>query len=97
LIELLPEGPKIIRAELNESFVGKVAVGMAAEVRSEGEPEKTYAAHVVRMGDVFGPSKLVESTQEATDARDVECILDLNAGSLRVGERVQVKILSTTP
>jgi hypothetical protein len=47
---------------------------------------------VTRIGEVFGPSKLVENPQEATDARDVECILDLNGAPLRVGQRVQVKI-----
>jgi len=95
LIELLPDTPKIVRAELNESFVGKVALGMRAEVRSEAEPEKTYAAKVARIGDVFGPSKLIENTQEATDARDVECILDLDGETpLRVGTRVQVRVLN---
>jgi len=95
LIELLPDGPRIVRAELNESFIGKVALGMRAEVRSEAEPEKTYGAKVARIGDVFGPSKLIENPLETTDARDVECILDFDADTpLRVGTRVQVRILS---
>ena len=92
LFEILPDTPKIVRAELNESFVGKVAVGMTAEVRAEADPDKVYSARVTRIGDVFGPSKLVENPQEATDARDVECILDLNGAPLRVGQRVQVRI-----
>ncbi|HZP68094.1 MAG TPA: HlyD family secretion protein, partial [Rudaea sp.] len=96
LLELLPDAPRIVRAELNESFVAKVSVGMQAEVRSEADPQKTYPARVVRIGDVFGPSKLAETSQETTDARDVECILDLDGAPLRVGERVQVRILAGT-
>ena len=51
-------------------------------------------ARVIRIGDVFGPSKLTESTQEPTDTRDVECILQLDDNSLRVGERVQVRFVT---
>ncbi len=99
LVELLPDKPRIIRAELNEGFVAKVQVGTAAEIASDAMPGKTWRARVTRIGDVFGPSKLIESTQEATDARDVECILELDsAGSgadqpLRIGQRVQVRFM----
>jgi multidrug resistance efflux pump len=93
LVELLPDAPRIVRAELNEGFVAKVGVGMNAEVHSEADPAKTYSARVIRIGDVFGPSKLVESGQDATDTRDVECILELANADLRVGQRVQVRFL----
>ena len=91
LVELLPDKPRIIRAELNEGFVAKVQVGMEAEITSDAMPGKTWRARVSRIGDVFGPSKLIESTQEATDARDVECILQIDAADLRIGQRVQVR------
>jgi membrane fusion protein, macrolide-specific efflux system len=94
LIELLPDAPRIVRAELNESFVSKVSVGMSAEIHAEADPDRTYSARVVRIGDVFGPSKLVENAQEATDVRDVECILELTDATLKVGERVQVKFVT---
>lgn len=101
LVELLPDSPRIVRAELNEGFVAKVQVGMEAEITSDALPGKTWRARVTRIGDVFGPSKLIESSQEATDARDVECILQLDATvaepgpgqALRIGQRVQVRFL----
>ena len=96
LVELLPQEPLIVRAEINESFVSKVAVGMSAEVRSEADQEHMYTAKILRIGAVFGPSKLVENTEQATDARDVECILALKDTPLRVGERVQVRILGAS-
>jgi len=91
---LLPDAPRIVRAELNEAFVTKVSVGMSASVVSEGDGGKSWPAKVVRIGDVFGPSKLVEDAQETTDARDVECILELATDELRVGQRVQVRFLA---
>ncbi|MBS0589151.1 MAG: HlyD family efflux transporter periplasmic adaptor subunit [Proteobacteria bacterium] len=96
LVELLPSAPRIVRAELNEGFVNKVGIGMSAEISSETDPGKPQTARVIRIGEVFGPSKLNESAQESTDARDVECILELPDNTLKVGQRVQVRFLPTT-
>ena len=93
LIELLPDAPRIVRAELNEGFVAKVHVGMTAQVYSEVDSAKIFSARVTRIGEVFGPSKLIESGQEPTDTRDVECILELPDSNLKVGQRVQVRFL----
>ena len=91
LFTLLPETPRIVRAELNEAFIAKVAVGMSADITAEDGSDKVYKATVTRIGDVFGPSKLTEEAQEASDTRDVECILKLEGDALRVGQRVQVR------
>jgi len=94
LATLLPDSARIVRAELNEAFVAKVAVGMNATIVTETDSGKSWPAKVIRIGDVFGPSKLIEDAQETTDARDVECILELSTDELRVGQRVQVRFLS---
>ena len=91
LFTLLPDAPRIVRAELNEAFVGKIVPGMHADVVTGATDEKIYPATVLRVGDVFGPSTLVEDPQEASDTRDVECILKLQSDELRVGQRVQVR------
>lgn len=93
LIDLLPDGPHIVRAELNEGFVAKVKVGMSAQVNSEVDSTRSFSARVIRIGEVFGPSKFAEEGQDPIDARDVECILDLPESDLRVGQRVQVRFL----
>ena len=91
LFTLLPDAPRIVRAELNEAFIARIAVGMSADVTAEDSSDKVYKATVLRIGDVFGPSKLTEEAQEASDTRDVECILRLDGDTLRVGQRVQVR------
>jgi multidrug resistance efflux pump len=93
LFTLLPDAARIVRAELNESFVAKVVVGMNAQVVTDADSGKSWPAKVIRIGEVFGSSKLVEDAQETTDARDVECILELSTDELRVGQRVQVRFL----
>jgi membrane fusion protein, macrolide-specific efflux system len=93
LVEILPDGPRIVRAELNEGFVAKVGVGMSAEVYSEVDSARIYPARVTRIGEVFGPSKLIETGQDPTDTRDVECILELGTTDLKVGQRVQIRFL----
>lgn len=91
LFTLLPDAPRIVRAELNETFLPKVAVGMHADIVTQDGAGKTYPATVERIGDVFGPSTLIEDPQEASDTRDVICILKLDTDELRVGQRVQVR------
>lgn len=91
LFTLLPDAPRIVRAELNEAFLPKVALGMHADVVTQDGAGKTYPATVMRIGDVFGPSTLIEDPQEASDTRDVICILKLDSDELRVGQRVQVR------
>jgi multidrug resistance efflux pump len=91
LFTLLPDAPRIVRAELNEAFVNKVTPGMHADVIADVGSDKVYPAVVTRIGDIFGHSKLVEDSQEASDTRDVECILKLDSNELRVGQRVQVR------
>lgn len=91
LFTLLPDAPRIVRAELNETFVAKITPGMHAEIVTDVTGDKVHSATVLRVGDVFGPSTLVEDPQEASDARDVECILKLDSDVLRVGQRVQVR------
>ena len=50
---LLPDSPRIVRAELNESFVGVVHEGMAAEVDDDsGSGLAPLKAHVLRIGNV---------------------------------------------
>ena len=94
LFTLLPDAPRIVRAELNEAFIGKVSVGMRADGVTQDGARKTYPATVERIGDVFGPSTLTEDPQEASDTRDVTCILKLDGDDLRVGQRVQVRFKS---
>ncbi len=92
---LLPEGARIVRAELNESFVGAVRDGMQASVIDDsGSGAPTLKAHVQRIGTVFGPSALEEDPLIRANTRTVECVLAFDQpppASLRIGQRVIVQ------
>jgi multidrug resistance efflux pump len=107
LFTLLPQKPRIVRAELNESFVGTVQTGMPAEVAATGDAGSTHwSAHVLRVGQVYGPATLENDPQVRANARTVECVLAFDqrdAGQireLRIGQRVLVRfgtVKATTP
>ena len=92
---MLPDSPRIVRAELNESFVGVVHEGMPAEVDDDsGSGMAPLKAHVLRIGNVFGASTLEDDPQVRANTRSVECVLTLDqppSAPLRIGQRVLVK------
>ncbi|MEW9623696.1 efflux RND transporter periplasmic adaptor subunit [Rhodanobacter geophilus] len=96
LFTLLPDKPRIVRAELNESFVAAVHPGMHAEVVANDDTENgRWSAHVLRIGQVYGPATLENDPQIRANARTVECVLafDQPEQQLRIGQRVIVRFL----
>jgi multidrug efflux pump subunit AcrA (membrane-fusion protein) len=95
LLQLLPDGPRIVRADLNEALVARVRSDMRAEVVSVAEGSSVHGARVLSIGDVFGPPGAADPSGGETivDARVVECLLQLDEPDLRVGQRVLVKFL----
>lgn len=93
LFTLLPHKPRIVRAELNESFVGKIQPGARAEVDADsGGSGSHWSAHVLRIGRVYGPSTLENDPQIRANARTVECVLAFDQPQdLRIGQRVMVR------
>jgi multidrug resistance efflux pump len=91
---LLPDQPRIVRAEINESFIGAVEVGMHAQAVDESD-SRTFALHVVRVGKVFGVNTLEDDPQLRASARSVECVLAFDAPepqNLLIGQRLTVRI-----
>ena len=92
---LLPDEPRIVRAELNESFVDVVHDGMQAEVIDDsGSGMAPLKAHVLRIGEVFGASTLEDDPQVRANTRSVECVLVFDQAvpaTLRIGQRVMVR------
>ena len=97
VLHLLPDGPRIVRADLNEALIARVQVGMRAEVVSIAEDSVVHGARVLNVGEVFGPPRTPDTagSEEVVDARVVECLLQLDDTSLRVGQRVLVRFLPT--
>lgn len=93
LFQLLPDRPRIVRAELNEAYVDLVKPGMRAEVVRDTDQGTPIPAEVLRVGEVFGPSRLTDDPIERAGAHDVECVLRIDGGTFRIGQRVLVRFL----
>lgn len=91
LVTLLPDGPAIIRADLNESYLGAVYVGMPATVSAEDEGGSRWPARLLRISAVAGSLVVDEQPPSRLTARTVECVLAVDApAGLRFGQRVLV-------
>lgn len=91
LFQLLPDRPRIVRAELNEAYVELIKPGMQAEVVRDSDQGAAVPARVLRVGEVFGPSRLTDDPVERAGAHDVECVLLLDGTDFRIGQRVLVR------
>lgn len=99
---LLPDEARIVRAELNESFIDKVQQGMSADVveDSGNRQQPALKAHVLRIGAVFDTSTLEEDPQVRSNTRTVECVLIFDQpapATLRIGQRVLVQFPAVNP
>ena len=92
LLTLLPAKARIVRAELSQDFVDVIAPGAAARIVSDdGQQTALGAAHVLRIGRMYGQSLLQEDPLQRINERSVECVLAFDGPSaLRVGQRVLV-------
>ena len=88
-----PDGPRIVRAELEEQDLGSVAPRQRAEVILEADPTKKWAATVLRVGRVIGQRTPSEDPSEKQDNRVVEVVITLNTDALLIGQRVIVRFL----
>lgn len=95
-VVLLPARPLRVRAELNESFVSAVRVGMRATVVADtdaggAQQPSLPAAKVVRVSPVYGTARLQDDPLRGP-VRVVECVLafDEPPQGARVGQNVRV-------
>lgn len=91
-ILILPDTPLIVRAELNESFVDAVKVGMQAKIQNDndGIGIPLPSAHVVWISPVYMQSQLDENAQHPP-SRVIECILSFDSvPQARLGQNVLV-------
>lgn len=99
LFTLLPDVPREVRAEVNNSFADSLKVGMSARVSLDDHPDgRALDARVTRIGQVVGPSKLDTDPLQRANDRTVVCVLAFDQPqTLRIGQRVLVRFASAAP
>jgi multidrug resistance efflux pump len=96
-----PAGPLGLRAEIDQEALGRVSVGMSADVTDENHPDgpfwKGKVTHISRW--VAQRRTLVLDPGEINDVRTVECVISLESPTegLWIGQRMRVRIARATP
>lgn len=91
-----PEGPLVVRAELDQEFIGRVKQNMRAVVTDDARSDSpTWTGRVQKVGAfVTRRRSVLLEPGEVNDVRTVECVitLDGNTDGLLVGQRMRVRI-----
>jgi multidrug resistance efflux pump len=91
-----PDGPLVVRAELEQEFLGRVKPGLKVTIRDDARADSpTWTGTVLRVGNwVARKRSVLLEPGEINDVRTVECVvtLDGNTEGLLVGQRMRVRI-----
>lgn len=90
-----PQGARIIRAEVEQEFAGRVAVGQKAEIQDDAVAGPTWRGQVMRISDWYTQRRsILQEPFQVNDVRTLECLVALDPGQppLRIGQRVRVAI-----
>ncbi|MDY3551704.1 HlyD family efflux transporter periplasmic adaptor subunit [Gemmata sp. JC717] len=91
-----PVGPLVVRAELEQEFIGRVRPGMRATVTDEAQADAPARnGRVVRVGAFVSRRRgVLFEPGEVNDVRTLECVVTLDepTDGLLVGQRVRVRI-----
>jgi multidrug resistance efflux pump len=97
LFLFVPDVPRIVRAELEEQYLGVVAPNQAAEIILEADSTQTWRGTVLRVGRVVGARTPSDDPGERQDNRVVEVVVSFDdAQTLLIGQRVVVRFLAAT-
>jgi len=94
LFELLPNRPRIVRAQVDADDAGAIHAGMDAEVVRDSGGGPVYHARVLWVGQVLQSGSFSQDPLARALANEVDCTLSLAPGGtppLRIGQRVLVR------
>ncbi|MGL4420490.1 MAG: HlyD family secretion protein [Gemmataceae bacterium] len=91
-----PATPRIVRAELEQAYLGQVKAGMRAELRDDTRPDSpTWKGKVKSIaGWVAQRRSILFEPGEINDVRTTEVIIEFEANSepVWIGQRMQVRL-----
>ncbi len=91
-----PDGPLVVRAELEQEFIGRVKPNMKATVTDDTRADSpTWSGRVQRVGAFVSRRRsILLEPGEVNDVRTVECVIALDGPTdgLLVGQRMRVRI-----
>lgn len=99
LFLLLPDGDRIIRAEVEERYISSLHPGMEATIEPQGGDTPTRTGSILRIGQIMGGRKNVAlDPTDRVDVRVVEVVIAYDAADSPMipGQRVIVRFKNET-
>ncbi|AYG68537.1 HlyD family efflux transporter periplasmic adaptor subunit (plasmid) [Rhizobium sp. CCGE531] len=91
---LLPDGPRIVRADVPEEYLDLVGPGMIVEIVPEGRSAQTVSGRISRVSKVLTHAKSTENSGDRSDMRTANCIITVARDApLAIGQRVVIRVL----
>jgi multidrug resistance efflux pump len=90
-----PDGPRIIRLEVEQEFANRLKVGQSAIIQDDTTSAGSWHGKVARISDVYAERRtFVQGPFQFNDVRNLECIIELdpNQEPLRFYQRVRVTL-----
>ena len=94
-IQFCPDGPRIVRAEIEQEFAGRVKVGQRALIQDDARISGEWRGRVKLISDWYTQRRwIMQEPRQFNDVRTLECIivLDPKQPPLRIGQRVRVTL-----
>lgn len=93
-ILFLPTGKRIIRAELEQEFAGKVRMSQPVTIEDDSTAKGSWKGKVSHISDWFTNRRsIIPEPLQLNDVRTLEVIIELEGSptNLRIGQRMRVK------
>jgi multidrug resistance efflux pump len=94
-LEFIADGPRIVRAEIEQEWANRLRPGMKARIRDETRAGEEWEGNLIRVSDWYTHrrSQLFEPLQ-VNDVRTVECLIEFTEPNppVRIGQRVRVTL-----
>jgi multidrug resistance efflux pump len=90
-----PNGPRLVRAEVDQEFAGRIAAGQPAVIEDDATSGKRWTGRVLRVADWYHSRRtILKEPAPPLDVRTVECLIEFDAGQSqpRLGQRVRVTL-----
>jgi multidrug resistance efflux pump len=90
-----PQTPRIVRAEVDQEFGYRVALGQPAVIRDDSTAAVTWRGQVYRVSDWYTHRRsILQEPLQLNDVRTLECLIAVEPGQapLRIGQRVLVTL-----
>jgi multidrug resistance efflux pump len=90
-----PDGPRFIRAEVEQEVAHRVKVGQSVVIRDDSDDPAVWRGRVTSLSDWYTQRRSVlQEPLQLNDVRTLECLIvvDPDEAPLRIGQRVRVSI-----